>query len=69
MLLDEPKPAGTLAAGDCGERLDVLPLTPRRPGRELSRQLEGGLRRCSVALEEREEGPAGVGEGDEALDG
>src|SRR4029450_11175084 len=65
--LDQAEPAGSLAAGDRGERLDVLPLAPGRTGREVARLLDGGLRRRPVTLEEREERPARVGQGESGI--
>ena len=52
VLLDLRQAARRFAAGDRGERLHVLPLAPRHPGRQAAGPLDRRLRRGAVALEE-----------------
>ena len=68
MLLDQAEPPRGLAAGDRGQRLDVLLLAPGRPRDQPARSVDGRPRRRGVTLEERKERRARVGEGETLVD-
>jgi hypothetical protein len=64
MLLDQTEPARRFAAGDRGERGDVLLLAPRHPGHQAAGPVDRRFRGSAVALEEGEERGARVCEGE-----
>ena len=69
VLVDEGEAAHGLPGHECRQRLDVLPLAPGRTSHEVARAGDGVLRRRAVALHEREERTARMGQRESLIRG